>query len=94
MEKVLEKKLKRFVLGAIEDGKCYFLKIIHTPVKGSFVAKAEYECTFDIEQSTKYTKREIAEAVLDTYKHIIGDDDALEFVILPLEIDYNLIKEI
>ena len=93
MEKVLEKSLKRYVLGAIENNQCYYLKVIHEKIPGQIVAHAVYECTFDIESATKSTSRNVIEAVLDTYNRSVGDD-ALEFVVLPLIIDYNLLKEV
>lgn len=93
MEKVLEKSYKRYVLGAIEDGVCYYLKVRHENVPGQLTAHAVYECTVDIEQATKATSRSIIEAVLDTYDRNVGED-ALEFVVLPLVVDYSLLKEV
>lgn len=93
MERVLEKQLNRYVLGAIEDDKCYFLRVEHTPVKGRLVADKTYICTYDIEQATKATNRTIAQMFLDSYRENVGDN-ALDFVILPLEISFSLIKEI
>ena len=93
MEKVLEKSLKRYVLGAIEDGVCYYLKVRHTPIPGQLLSRVQYECTLDIESATKATSRNIMESVFETYLQNVGDD-ALDFVVIPLEISFSLIKEI
>lgn len=93
MEKILEKSLKRYVLGAIEGGRCYYLKVRHTPIPGQLLSSVQYECTFDIESATKATSRNIMESVLETYLRNVGDD-ALDFVVISLEISFSLIKEI
>ena len=93
MEKVLEKSIKRYVLGAIEGDKCYYLRVTHRKVPGQFVADSQYELVQDIEAATKAERKSIIRAIQETYVAAIGDS-ALEFVILPLVIDYSLIKEV
>lgn len=93
MEKVLEKSVKKYVLGAIEGDKCYYLRVTHRKVPGQLVANSQYELVEDIETATKAERKSIIRAVLETYVGAIGNS-ALEFVILPLVIDYNLIKEV
>lgn len=92
MEKILEKKETRYVLGAIDGNYCYFLKINHIPVPGQFVAKKEYEMVTDIEIATKASTREIAEYMRKDYEAAIKTD-RLEFSILPVVVEFSLIKE-
>lgn len=93
MEKILEKKETRYVLGAIDGNYCYFLKINHVPVPGQFVANKEYEMVTDIEIATKASSREIAEYMRDDYENAMKAD-ALEFSILPVVVEFSLIKEV
>lgn len=93
MEKILEKKETRYVLGAIDDNYCYFLKINHIPVPGQFVARKEYELVTDIEVATKASKRSIAEFMRNDYENAMKED-ALEFSILPVVVEFSLIKEV
>lgn len=93
MEKILEKKETRYVLGVIDGNYCYFLKVNHIPVPGQFVARKEYEMVTDIEIATKASKREIAKYILQDYQAAMKDD-ALEFTILPVEVEFSLIKEV
>lgn len=93
MEKVLEKQDTRYVLGVIEGDYCYYLKINHIPVPGQFVARKEYEMVTDIEIATKASKHNIAEIILQDYRNAMGDE-ALDFTILPVVVEFSLIKEV
>lgn len=93
MEKILEKKEKKYVLAAIEGSYCYYLKLNHHKVPGQFVADSSFEMVTDIVYATKSEKKSIMRSVLERYQNAVGDE-ALEFVILPVEITYELIKEI
>ena len=93
MEKILEKSDTRYVLGVIDGDYCYYLKINHIPVSGQFVARKEYEMVTDIEIATKASKHSIAEIILQDYKNAMKND-ALEFTILPVVVEFSLIKEV
>lgn len=87
MEKVLEKQIVRYVLGTIyeDDGRCYYLRSLHDIGK--------YDYVFDIELATKAEKKSVIKMLLQNYQMDMGKD-ALDFVILPVVIEYSLVKEV
>lgn len=91
-ERVLEKKLKRYVLACISDNYCWYLKSTRTPVPGQLTAHTSYGMTTDIEQADKFVARSIANTIRNDYLRLSNDD--VDLVCIPLEIDYSLIKEI
>ena len=92
MEKILEKTVKCYVIAGISDNYCWYLKANRHIVSDQLVAHVKYEMTTDIERADKYASKSIAKTILEDYKQLCKDD--VDLVIIPLEIDYNLIKEI
>lgn len=91
-ERVNEKTLKRYVVACISDNYCWYLRSKRQQIPGQWVAHVEYELVTDIELADKYVTKSIARTILTDYINKSKDD--VEFVILPLEIEYNLIKEV
>lgn len=85
MERIPEKTIKRYVLATMHDGQCWYLHSIHKI--------GAWEMVADIEAATKTTTKSIAKVLLNDYKRDFGDK-GYDFIIIPLIIDYSLIKEI
>ncbi len=82
--KHIEKIRELFVLCSIDKkGQTCYLRSLHEPGK--------WEIVTDIEIATKYTTLEAAEISYDFYKREMGNS-YLEFVIIPMEIEYRLIQ--
>lgn len=79
-------KIKRVcVLCSIDNnGTTCYLRSLHEPGK--------WEITTNIEMATKYTTVDAADMSYDFYKKEIGND-AGNFVVINLEIEYRLIEE-
>ena len=85
MELVLEKKVKRYALAAIEDNVCWYLRSLGT-VGG-------FDMVADIEQATKTSTKGTAKALREIYERDMGRN-AVKFIIVPVVIDFSLVKEI
>ena len=83
MEKVLEKSNLVYVLATVEnDMRCY-LKSLHEI--------GCYEITADIEKASKARSKKIINMLLDNYRMDMKEQ-ALDFFVVPVLIEYNLIK--
>lgn len=80
-KRYLEKKKKVFVIASAD---CLYMK-------KSF-GKSDYSFIDDIEGATKFISRELAKNYIEYYKHDLGQY-ALDVIVIPLEISYELIRE-
>ena len=91
-ERVNEKTLKRYVVACISDNYCWYIRSVRSPVENQIVAHVEYTMVTDIELADKYASRSIANTIRDDYLRM--SKDTVDLVVIPLEIEYNLVKEI
>lgn len=83
MEKVLEKQLRRYVIAYIgQDGQARYLGR----------KKQLWFITPDITQAAKTRNRALAQDLLSYYRQEVTKD--IELAVIPLEITYELIKEV
>ena len=85
MEQVHEKTVKRYCLAAIQDGYCWYLQSLGQD-KG-------FNLVTDIEQATKAATKSVAKYLREVYEYELGKN-AYQLIIIPLIIDYSLVKEI
>ena len=85
VEKVLEKSVTKYCLATISEGYCWYLKSLH--------GIGGWEVVSDIEQATKTATKGVAKIVRENYENDMGKN-ALEFVVIPIIIDYSLVKEV
>lgn len=79
--KHLEKRDKKYIIGSVEDGSY----LVYKNHKYSFVKNVSY--------ATKFTSRQLAEKYVDFYL-IDTMDYQYPLIVIPLEIEYNLIEEV
>lgn len=79
--KHLEKRDKKYIVGSVEDGSY----LIYKNQKYSFVKNVSY--------ATKFTNKQLAEKYINFY-YIDTMDNQYQLVVIPLEIEYNLIEEV
>lgn len=80
----IEKTKNLYVLCSLDKaGHTCYLRSLHEPGK--------WEIITDIEMATKYTTVDAAEMSYSFYQKEIGAD-ALDFVIIPMKIEYKLIE--
>lgn len=85
MEFVLEKRIKRYCLACIQDNICWYLRSLHDI--------GAWDMVTDIELATKASSKSIAKMVRENYEKDFGKN-AEKFVIVPVVLDYSLVKEI
>ena len=83
--KHVEKVKKVFVLCSLDNtGRTCYIRSLYEPGK--------WEITTNIEMATKYTTMDAADMSYWFYQKELGDDAGV-FVVIPLEIEYRLVKE-
>ena len=81
----IEKVKECYVLSSVDSGgNTIYLK---------YLLKHNWELTTDIEQASKMLQRDFAEEVLNDYYYDMGGSEDGLFVIVPLKITWELIKE-
>ena len=85
MELVLEKRLKKYALACIQDNFCWYLRSLGYDVGWDMVTA--------VEQATKTMSKSVARSLRDMYERDMGEN-AVKFIVVPVVIDYSLVKEI
>ncbi len=85
MELVLEKRIKRYCLACIQDNYCWYLRSLHDI--------GAWDMVTDIEQATKAASKNIARMMRENYERDYGVN-AVKFIIVPVVLDYSLVKEV
>jgi hypothetical protein len=80
--KILEKQIKKYVIATLSSPTLY-LKSLHF---------GRYCFLEDIEGATKFLSKKLANKMVSYYATDTGASD-VELVVVPVEITYNLIKE-
>lgn len=85
MEKILEKSLDRYCLAGIDKmtGICWYVRYYNNNIT----------LVDNIEQCTKYVERSTARTILNLYENSMHDTN-IDLIIIPLTIEYYLIKEV
>lgn len=83
--KILELSEQKYVLATVIDGEPAYLK--------KKLQRTEYVFVKDIRDATKTNSIEAAKIVKSYYRHDTGNY-GVELAIIPLVIDYHLIKEV
>lgn len=81
-EKILEKQVRKYVIATLNNPTLYLKKIYQ---------RKQYVFTDDIEMATKTMSKDVADIIIEYYRSDTGD--AMEMVVVPVEVTYNLIKE-
>lgn len=82
INKVLEKKVTKYVIATLDNPTMYMKKVYQ---------QKKYVFTDDIEYATKTMSKDVAQIILDYYYNDTGDN--MDLVIIPVEITYSLISE-
>jgi len=85
MKKFTEKKVIRYVVASIDNtGKTIYLRSLHD---------YKWEIVTDIEVATKANSRAVAAMIYENYKTDMNGAKDESWVVIPLEICWNLIDE-
>ena len=84
MEKILDKKIRRYVIATVDSPTVY--------LNASLLSRGGgYTFFKDMDRTTKFQNKSDAEWLLKLYRQETGDD--VEMVVVPVDISYELLFE-